>query len=135
MKNKTKIYIIIVFLSLIVIVGIKNINDKKSLNQSITEQNELEQNKHKENKYEWKSDISIDDIIDVDYYFRGFITKSGDLYLYSQNKLFSNEKHYKKVDTEIKFIRFIDTAGVLSNDGKLYYLKNDNSLQVYIYKI
>lgn len=120
MKRKIIICIIIIGLfSLIATLVIKNINDEKNKNQSITEQNG-----HTEFKYEWKTDISIDDIIDVDYYFKRFITSKGDLYLYSQNGLFSNEKNYKKVNTETKFIRFIDSY-ILSNDGKLYGYKYD----------
>lgn len=120
MKSKIKIYIIIILLfSLIVALVIKNINDEKNKNQSITEQN-----RHTEFKYEQKADISIDYIIDVDYYFERFITNGGDLYLYSQNGLFSNEKNYKKVNTETKFIRFIDSY-ILSNDGKLYGYEDD----------
>lgn len=129
MKSKIKIYIIIIVIfSLIATLVIKNINDKENKNQSITEENKnqsiTEQNKHTEYKYEWKAEIPIDEIIDVDYDFGCFITNNGDLYLYSQNRPFSNEKNYKKVDTETKFIRFIGSY-ILSNDEKLYSYTND----------
>lgn len=128
MKGKIKIYAIIIILFCIIgALVIKNVNDGKNKHQSIIEDNkniELTQNKHTEFKYEWKSDISIDDIIDVDYYVRRFITNNGDLYLYSQNIPFSNEKYYKKVDTEVRFVRFIDSY-ILSNDGKLYSYSNE----------
>ena len=54
-----------------------------------------------------------------------FLTNDGQLYRLSIGKLFSNEKNCLKVDTDIKFKRFINKS-LISEDGSLYYYEEYN---------
>ena len=90
---------------------------------------------------EWISDIplseikSIDNNDDMAIEPDMFITKSGDLYLLSTDKLFSNEQICKKVETDLKFERFLDypnsrrASTIFSADGG-YYTYNKETEQI-----
>lgn len=59
-----------------------------------------------------------------------FITKNGELFLLSADKLFSNNKNCKKIDTNIKFDKYFgsyygSTAIILGEDGNLYEIHED----------
>ena len=93
---------------------------------------------------DWISDIPLSEIKSIkrkavnDTQPNMFITKSGDLYLFSTDKLFSNEQTCKKVDTNLKFDRFYllfndrTESIIISSDEKLYsYDENDNQIKLY----
>lgn len=68
-----------------------------------------------------------------------FITKSGELYEFTTNGIYSNEQVCKKIDTDIKYDEFYlypndrDLSLIISNEGEYYYLDNDKELQTYDY--
>lgn len=123
--------------SFIIIVGI-------FVSQTLSEPNVQETTKPlKYSGYpvEWISDIplseikSIDNNDDMAIEPDMFITKSGDLYLLSTDKLFSNEQICKKVETDLKFERFLDypnsrrASTIISADGG-YYTYNKETEQI-----
>ena len=61
-----------------------------------------------------------------------FITNDGQLYKLSIEKVFSNETNCIKVDTNIKFARFIN-GSLVSADDSLYYYNNDGQVVKAIY--
>ena len=68
---------------------------------------------------EWKCDIPLQDIIDFSEFDTKFITKDGDLFEFSYNQLFSNEKYCKKIDSNMKFTRFLNGA-IETTANKIY---------------
>ena len=81
---------------------------------------------------EWISDIPLNDIKCIkddgmmEIQEKQFISKSGDLYVFSTDKLYSNEQVCKKVETDLKFDRFYmgpddrELSIAITNDGDGY---------------
>jgi hypothetical protein len=96
-------------------------------------------------KIEWISDIPLSEIKcikdngSMDIQSPMFITKSGELYEFTTNGIYSNEQVCKKIDTDIKYDEFYlypndrDLSLIISNEGEYYYLDNDKELQTYDY--
>ena len=93
---------------------------------------------------DWISDTPLSEIKSIKYRTmfdlqpNMFITKSGDLFLFSLDKLFSNEQTCKKVDTDMKFDRFYlyvddrNHSTIVSSDGNFYrYDENDSQIKVH----
>ena len=88
---------------------------------------------------DWVSDIPLSEIRSIKYRAmfdiepNMFISKSGDLYLFSLDKLFSNGQICKKVDTDLKFDRFYlhvddrNLSTIISADGSFYFYDNNDS--------
>lgn len=87
---------------------------------------------------DWISDIPLSEIKSIKYRTmfdlqpNMFITKSGDLYLFSLDKLFSNEQTCKRVDTDLKFDRFYlyiddrNSSTIISADENFYCYDESN---------
>ena len=75
------------------------------------------------NLYQYSiSDNIINNIVDFHYLTPEnlyFITNNGDLYQLSLNKPFSNDSQCKKVDTQIKFIKFLENR-ILDENNNFY---------------
>lgn len=86
----------------------------------------------KYSKIDWISDVPLSEIKHIKHSGMWniqpnlFITKSGELYEFSKNKLYSNEQVCKKVETELTFSRFQlyasdrDLSVIVSTDNHLY---------------
>lgn len=76
------------------------------------------------NTNEWNCEIELNNIVDISDWGK-FITKDGDIYEYNFYQKYSTTgNNCKKIDTNIKFNRFIHEIGI-SNDGKLYGFYDD----------
>lgn len=117
-----------------------NTPDAPSSNASSTvTPEETEPFKYLGHPIDWISDIPLSEIKSIkckDTFGSQpnmFITKSGDLYLFSLDKLFSNEQTCKKVDTDLKFDRFYlyisdaKYSTIISTNGNYYYYNEDES--------
>lgn len=92
----------------------------------------LDIEKIKYSSIDWISDVPLSEIKHIKHSGMWtiqpnlFITKSGELYEFSKNKLYSNEQVCKKVDTELTFSRFHlyandrDLSVIVSTENKLY---------------
>lgn len=92
----------------------------------------LDIDKIKYSSIDWISDVPLSEIKHIKHSGMWtiqpnlFITKSGELYEFSKNKLYSNEQVCKKVDTELTFSRFHlyandrDLSVIVSTENKLY---------------
>ena len=69
--------------------------------------------------------LEMTEAIDLNPQFKLFITKNNELYQYSTDKIFSNGKNCKKVDTDIKMQKFIDDRVIVDVDNNLYTYVND----------
>ncbi len=105
---------------------------------------ETESFKYLGHPVDWISDVPLSEIKSIKYRTtfdiqpNMFITKSGDLFLFSLDKLFSNEQTCKKVDTDMKFDRFYlyvddrNHSTIVSSDGNFYrYDENDSQIKVH----
>lgn len=77
-------------------------------------------------KYDWNCEVSLKTIKDFSTFNNVFITNDGDLYQYSLEKIFSNGSYCKKIDSDIKFDRFINGAIISTN--KIPYAFYENKL-------
>lgn len=123
-----------------------NIPEEQLTLDKIAKNESLDFKKNKYNKIEWISDVPLSEIKCIKY--NGmvdiqpnmFITKSGELYEFSTQKIYSNEQVCKKIDTDIKFDRFHlfandrDLSIIISLDNKYYYYY-DGKFQNYSYII
>ena len=92
----------------------------------------LDIEKIKYSSIDWISDVLLSEIKHIKHSGMWniqpnlFITKSGELYEFSKNKLYSNEQVCKKVDTELTFSRFHlyandrDLSVIVSTENELY---------------
>lgn len=81
-------------------------------------------------KYDVKCD-EIKDIVDYLFYPGLFITNDGKLYQLSFDKVFSNEKNCKQVESNNTFKKFI-RSGILDNQNNIYYFDKDKyELEIY----
>lgn len=93
--------------------------DNTEESQKISEDNSvLKQLSQDYKEYEWKCDVALNEIKEVGNQSL-FITNDGELYQYSLDKIFSNEKYCKKLETELKFNRFFDSL-VATQNNELY---------------
>lgn len=69
--------------------------------------------------------IEMTEAIDLNPNDKLFITKNNELYQYSTDKIFSNGKNCKKVDTDIKMQKFIDDKVIVDVNNNLYTYVND----------
>lgn len=95
---------------------------------------------------DWNSDIPLSEIKSIKYRTtfdlqpNMFISKSGDLYLFSTDKIFSNEQTCKKVDTDLKFDRFYlymddrNHSTIISSNEKFYYY-DENASQIKVHDL
>ena len=67
----------------------------------------------------------ITESIDINFSKKLFITKDNELYTYSTDKIFSNGENYKKIETDIKFQRFIGNNALVDVDNNLYTYKDE----------
>ncbi len=132
----------IIYAILLVVVGVivgmvsfniglnrKSINTDNDINSKDESNYIIVENNNYPVKKEWKCDeISLLEIKDMMFEFeeKYFITNSGDLYEYSENNLFSNGKNYLKIETDIKFERFFNNYSVISAEGNIYRIKNND---------
>ncbi len=100
------------------------INEGKKTTDSIEDDSVRDVNleniisKHHYKKYDFICEISTEDIKDYSGFDNMFLTKDGELYEWSL-QTFTNETNCKKVDTKIKFSRFINGT-LVGYDEKLY---------------
>lgn len=80
-------------------------------------------------EYDWNCEVSLTNIKDININYMRFISKDGDLYEFDLEKKFSStNNNCKKVDTDIKFERFIAST-IISKDNKIYRYENSKLLE------
>lgn len=67
----------------------------------------------------------IKDIVDFSFYENLFITNDGKLYQISFDKIFTNEKNCKQIESNHSFIKFI-RGGILDQNNNFYYFDREN---------
>lgn len=72
----------------------------------------------------------IKNISDISHYQNLFITKDGNLYQISYDKIFSNGTNCKRIESENRFTRFI-IGGILDSNNDIYNYTNNNELVLY----
>ena len=107
-------------------------NNEKPINNDVVEKQFVKIDEL--NKIDIKCDV-IADIVDYGNIDGLFITKDGDLYQISYDKLFSNDSNCKKIESDKKFKRFIRGAIIDSNNdiysydnGKNIVVKNNHNI-------
>ena len=126
----------IVFLILGIFIG-KSINNEEK--NTTTNKSKQENAENKDDKIEESNSFKLQDgwiktenfkcmkmteAIDLNPSNKLFITKDNELYMYSTDKIFSNGENYKKIDTNIKFQKFIQNV-IVDIDNNLYTIKDE----------
>ena len=134
--DKMSKYIIICLTLCICLCGCDNNKNNTQNNESI--------NTSKEEFFELenlsgisKKDVvceEIKDIIDFSFYDNLFITKDGKLYEISFNKIFTNNKNCKQVESGNIFVKFIK-GGILDNENNIYYYNSDKQLEKFDFHV
>ncbi|MBE5806552.1 MAG: hypothetical protein E7313_07620 [Clostridiales bacterium] len=126
--------IVLFFMMIIIITGCSSNsainNGKSNISDSQNEINISEEKlKSQYGSMEWKCSVPLNNISDISGFDHMFITKNGDLYLFSFTQLFSSTNDYcKKVDSDYKFERFINGA-IVTIDNKLLAYHNGNFVE------
>lgn len=124
-----KILFSLIILVLITGCGVKN-NEKNSSNEEIkTSKVEKVLKENRMQKFNWNCDVSLNEIKEVDWSSRLFITTNNELYsLLFEDKLYSNNQICKKIETELKFERFVNSALITTNNEIYAYIQSENKI-------
>lgn len=126
----------------IVLLGICGCENKNTSNEGNNEENKLSSIKGYNIRetdvvpsYYQKVNVKCDEIKDIkDYYFGYFITNYGELYKFSYDKVFSDtDTNCKRINTNIKFIKFID-GGLLDENNNIYVIDKDDNLSLFTFQ-
>lgn len=136
MKKNIGISIIIAVIFLII--GILIGKDIKIEDKNISADTYIQENNEKEvtesdnfilkegwNKTENFRCMKMTEAIDINTTMKLFITRDNELYMYSTDKIFSNGENYKKIETDVKFQKFIKNI-IVDVENNLYKIKDDN---------
>ena len=135
---KKNIIIIVVTAIFFLILGIfigRNINtEKKDSNIEVNEQENIDSKIEENNDFKLQDSwtktenfkcVKMTEAIDLDPSNKLFITKDNELYMYSTDKIFSNGENCKKIETDIKFQKFIKNI-IVDVDNNLYKIKDES---------
>lgn len=120
--------VILLLIMVLLITGCKN---------SETKNNEHGNETVEEKKFDKISELNyidikcgaLADIVDYSSIDSLFITKSGDIYQFSYDKLFSNDTNCKKIESDKKFKRFIRGA-IIDSNNDIYSYDNGKNIVV-----
>lgn len=123
-----------ILISVIIVLVLTGCNNKTNSNLNNETNNNIDKSeslnnkndiKNKYQKFEWKCDIGLSDIKDISGFKSMFITNDGKLYEFSLDRPFSNEKYCKKIDTDKRFVRFINGT-IITDENKIYAYTDNN---------